>query len=530
MTRPVLNTFSAIAPIIIQHYEHYLPTAFDDSLSMLQKVNKVIKQLEKLGKLTEDIVIKWNEVMEWILNDGINEAVIGRLDEMVADGTLSAIINQEIFGELNDRLEIIEANIHNGAVDITLPPYNAVADAIYRDDLTGKWYSDSNLTVPATPMADILNLAIQDTILTGNRNIFVPSGFYYLDKTVKLIAGIRIRGAGMHYQEEHGTVFRLDGDYHALSTGLVTEDVTDMRSILLEDFMVKGNAIAPYTARTNYGLDAVHMRYNTQVNRVGFKYFKYGVSLNHVWKANFHDVLCNYCEIGVHLVNQCNRVTFYECEFNRNEISSIYSSPYGLKNESILIIGCLIEKNNGHGIRIANCEAVTIMNCYLENNHWHTILIDPIGDDFTTEVGTVNIMNNRFYGNSNYSYADTAVYIGDGGVKNVRIDGNHMNFFKEAIIRMYMNPELQVEIGQNLWGNAPNFVSYLNALGNKPIIKQAGYFNLNGNKLRGAVIESFYNNQLPTTDLYDGRMAYDLTYKCLTIVSDGVWKKISFDI
>lgn len=531
MEKPIINSFSPLTALSIQPYEAYLPVAFDDQMTMLQKVNKMIVYCNQIGKLTNEVVAQWNDVMEWIMNDGLSDAVITRLNELIADGTLAQIINEEIFGELNAKIgsnlnfaqwlqtslysiaQMHDNYLRNDAIDITLPPYNAKADAKYRDDLTGKWYQDVLLTIPATPMSDILNQAIQDLKLTGKRKIRVPSGYYYLDKPITLIAGLRITGGGMHYQEEFGTVFRLDGDYHAFTTGLIESDVIDMRSVVLEHFVVKGNAMAPSSARTNYGLNAVHMRYNVELNQVGFKYFKYGMYLNNVWKANFNNVLTNYCLIGVYLESQCNRVSFYECEFNRNDESAVRISPYGLKSESVLFIGCLIEKNNGHGIRIANCEAVTIMNCYIEGNHWNSVLIDPVGDDYTTEVGTVNIMNNRFFGNSNYSYANNAIYIDETGTKNVRINGNHFRFFKDAVIRMYLDPLMQVDVDQNFWSETPNFISYLNAIGNKPIVRQAGYFNLNNNVLRGAVLQGFYDSARPTDDLKEGYIIWSLTQK-----------------
>lgn len=107
MEKPSMITFSSLAPIIIQKYERYLPTAFDESLTLLEKVNKVIDYLNKIGKLSEDVVNKWNEVMEWVLADGLTVAVNAKLESMVANGTLAQVINIDLF---NRKAEVTFVN------------------------------------------------------------------------------------------------------------------------------------------------------------------------------------------------------------------------------------------------------------------------------------------------------------------------------------------------------------------------------------------------------------------------------------
>jgi hypothetical protein len=102
MVKPVLNSVGQLLPIFVQKYEHYLPTAFDESMSLLQKVNKVIKGLSDVYTITNDVVAQWNQVMEWVLGDGINATISTRLDAMIKDGTFSQIINQELLSSKPD--------------------------------------------------------------------------------------------------------------------------------------------------------------------------------------------------------------------------------------------------------------------------------------------------------------------------------------------------------------------------------------------------------------------------------------------
>lgn len=105
MERPIITSFSKIAPIITQKYERYIPTANDESLTLLEKVNKVIIHLNQIGSLSNDLNEQWLAVMDWVMNGGISEAVIDRLDEMANDGTLDEIINDHLFSELNAKID-----------------------------------------------------------------------------------------------------------------------------------------------------------------------------------------------------------------------------------------------------------------------------------------------------------------------------------------------------------------------------------------------------------------------------------------
>lgn len=107
--RPDLLQSLELPLIKLQKYRRYLPTAFDESLSILEKINNVINYLYEYSQITEEMLTKWNEVYNWILNDGLEELVRYRLDELVKDGTIADIINEEIFGDLNDKVnEVIK--------------------------------------------------------------------------------------------------------------------------------------------------------------------------------------------------------------------------------------------------------------------------------------------------------------------------------------------------------------------------------------------------------------------------------------
>lgn len=85
-----------MAELLIQQYERYLPSAFDDSLSILQKVNLVVEHMNKTGLLVNEVVKQWNEVMEWVMNDGFKENLDALLDEMMETGVFDQIITEAL--------------------------------------------------------------------------------------------------------------------------------------------------------------------------------------------------------------------------------------------------------------------------------------------------------------------------------------------------------------------------------------------------------------------------------------------------
>lgn len=98
MVMPTLHAFNRLGELMVHKYERYLPTAFDESMSLLEKVNKIIDYLNETGRITNDIVEQWNEVMEWVMNEKLGEDVSLKLEEMANNGVLEKIINADLLG------------------------------------------------------------------------------------------------------------------------------------------------------------------------------------------------------------------------------------------------------------------------------------------------------------------------------------------------------------------------------------------------------------------------------------------------
>lgn len=119
MSKPDIIKKNLVPTIKHQPYERYLPTAFDESLTLLEKVNKVIHSLYEYHNLTNEMLNKWNEVYEWVMNEGLESAVMTKLNVWLEDGTLATIINETIFEELNSDVTNLKTDVTTLKTDVT---------------------------------------------------------------------------------------------------------------------------------------------------------------------------------------------------------------------------------------------------------------------------------------------------------------------------------------------------------------------------------------------------------------------------
>src|SRR5699024_548015 len=124
----------------------YLPTAFDESMSILEKMNKLIeaqnalidvvnahteftsKQLERAFGIIDENLAKqlkqfrdeleeqktlYEEIRDKIHSDLLPDSVKQKLEEWLLNGTIEELINDVIFGDMIEKLEMVENRIES---------------------------------------------------------------------------------------------------------------------------------------------------------------------------------------------------------------------------------------------------------------------------------------------------------------------------------------------------------------------------------------------------------------------------------
>lgn len=173
MDKPIISGGRPVPPMYIQKYERYLPNAYDESPTILEKVNKVITHLNQMGELTNNVVDQWNEVSDWLLTDGLTEEVFTRLDQMTQDGSLDKIINETIFAELNGKIDEIETGTNGRVATIEKDLQNPYTDIKLFGAKGDGVTNDSQAFISAQA----------DAKAKGKR-VFFPTGTYVLDASV----------------------------------------------------------------------------------------------------------------------------------------------------------------------------------------------------------------------------------------------------------------------------------------------------------------------------------------------------------
>ena len=110
--------------LFLQKYERYLPTAFDESLTILEKVNKIIEMLIRYGQLSDELVDYLNQFkleFDDKLKNNVDDIVDRMLNQWLQDGVLFNLIDEK-YGRM----------------------YQDFIDSYFYDEITVKTYQNAN--------------------------------------------------------------------------------------------------------------------------------------------------------------------------------------------------------------------------------------------------------------------------------------------------------------------------------------------------------------------------------------------------
>ncbi|UKM96364.1 pre-neck appendage protein [Bacillus phage TBA3] len=198
-TKPELKRFEQFGEIMVQLYERYLPTAFDESLTLLEKMNKIIHYLNEIGKVTNELIEEWNKVMEWILNDGLEDLVKETLERWYEEGKFADLVIQVI-----DELK---------QFGVSVKTYGAKGDGV-TDDIK----------------------AFEKAIESGFP-VYVPYGTFMVSRGIKLPSNTVLTGAG-----KRNAVIKFMDSVGRGESLMYNENVTTgNENIFLSSFTLDGN-------------------------------------------------------------------------------------------------------------------------------------------------------------------------------------------------------------------------------------------------------------------------------------------------
>ena len=102
---------NSINEISVYDFNSY--TSIELYYKIANKVNEIIKELERHEILVNDEIIKQNNVLQEMMDSGLHNEVVNKINDMVNDGTMDLIINQNVLEELNSQINDIGQQLGN---------------------------------------------------------------------------------------------------------------------------------------------------------------------------------------------------------------------------------------------------------------------------------------------------------------------------------------------------------------------------------------------------------------------------------
>ena len=132
---------NSINEISVYDFNSY--TSIELYYKIANKVNEIIKELERHEILVSDEIIKQNNALQEMFDSGLHNEVVNKINDMVNDGTMDSIINHNIFNEINSQIKEKatkkEVDIERKRIDnfTSLPEGSTTGDAELIDARVG---------------------------------------------------------------------------------------------------------------------------------------------------------------------------------------------------------------------------------------------------------------------------------------------------------------------------------------------------------------------------------------------------------
>lgn len=239
--------------LFLQRYERYLPTAFDESMSLLEKMNKLIEsqnsiidvvnnhveftsdqiergfdiidtnidfQLKAFRDELEEQKIQYEEIRDLIHSDLLPDSVKQKLEEWLLNGTIEDMLTGTVLPELMERVEQVENRVEEKELlqEVNIKDYEDLV-------VDGNWH-------------DAIIQALSDA-----HTVYFPIGEYTTDSIRTDLSNKEIKGSGTgtrfkfvrnHDDNKHFHGFQTEGSVNEIKR-VTTTVVTNSNTIYLEN-------------------------------------------------------------------------------------------------------------------------------------------------------------------------------------------------------------------------------------------------------------------------------------------------------
>lgn len=321
-----------------------------------------------------DISNKSLTFLEWLKEIGLHEETIKILNEWLIDGTLTEIINEEIFNELNAKINTINQKVSD-IENVTIPPIKNDVEILKSMLVNVRYFGATGDGVTDDTEAIKKALNSLGTMWTTKANIlYFPSGNYKITQPLNIDKnGVQIMGNGVD-----STIISPSGSFNGINL-IGTRDNTRF-SVRLSNFTLYGKELNGYGVNWSYaglhcGIENVNIE---SVNGVG------------LYISSSFDHILNNIEI-----RDCKGKGVYinEKKSPFEEISYIsFNNVVSVANDNN---GVQWEINGGNNLYINDCKANEgTIGIKFSGETWNVIINNFYMDGLANGVSDVFIIDN----------------------------------------------------------------------------------------------------------------------------------------
>ena len=238
-------------------FQKTLPLVYDDSLTyqellykLIAKINEVVESQNQTNENFAELYALFIQLKEYVdnyfKNLDVQEEINNKLDEMAKDGTLDKIINEQIFGELNDRIDKLEKS---GGVVVSVKKWGAVGDGVTDD---------------TTAFITCFNE------ITENNILYIPHGIYVINGTHEFLLKCPIIGDNATFilvnsyfrYNENCSVDGITFNYSDKTTAISFKSATPAKKVVIR------NCNFVYLKQTPTNRNAVAVRVLSEISEI----------------------------------------------------------------------------------------------------------------------------------------------------------------------------------------------------------------------------------------------------------------------
>lgn len=238
-------------------FQKTLPLVYDDSLTyqellykLIAKINEVVESQNQTNENFDELYALFVQLKDYVdnyfKNLDVQEEINNKLDEMAKDGTLDKIINEQIFGELNDRIDKLEKS---GGVVVSVKKWGAVGDGVTDD---------------TTAFITCFNE------ITENNILYIPHGTYVINGTHEFLLKCPIIGDNATFilvdsyfrYNENCSVDGITFNYSNKTTAISFKSATPAKKVVIR------NCNFVYLKQTPTNRNAVAVRVLSEISEI----------------------------------------------------------------------------------------------------------------------------------------------------------------------------------------------------------------------------------------------------------------------